>query len=177
MKKAITIILALITALSITATTACVPSSSDVEVTYPAYITKETESTAFDESKYINEKGLKKAVLNEDGSVTITMTKAKREETVKKMEEGILETYKRLIDGELTPYIKAINATEDYRIITVDVEKEAYQNAPFDMTPAMLGISVSIYQIFTDEGIESEIIIQDIESGEAIETVSYPESF
>lgn len=145
-----------------------------VDITFPKEIVGDTSS--FNEQYYLAEnEGIKSANVNDDGSLTLTMTKEKHKELLDEMKLNMDETFKGLIGGEDTPYIKDIKYTKDYREVRVMVAKEAYEES-FDFTPYIIGVSAGMYQLYSGEEYKCTIIMEDAEIGEEIYSIVYPDA-
>lgn len=146
-----------------------------IDITFPEEIVGDTSS--FNEREYLEQnEGMKSAKINEDGSLTLTMTKKKHNELLDEMKLNMDDTFKELIEGKDTPYIKNIEHTEDYREVRVMVDKGAYEES-FDFTPYVIGINAGMYQLYSEEEYKSTIIMEDAETGEEIYSVVYPDEF
>lgn len=146
-----------------------------VDITLPAAIAGDLAD--FNEEEYLSQnEGLKAAKVNEDGSLTITMTKSKHKEMVDEVQKSIDESFGELIEGEDTPYIKSIDYTDDYREVSIGVIKEEYENA-FDFTPFIVGLSASMYQSMAGIDINTTVIIKDSATGVEINSVTYPDAW
>lgn len=146
----------------------------NVDLTLPASMFKDEGDMNLD--SYASENGFKKAVKNEDGSITITMSKSKHKKILSEMAAGLEENFKSLINAEDSPYIKAITHSEHFEIITADVDKAAYEGAVFNMTPFILGMSAMIYRVYTGGEVRTEIIIRDAATKEIMSSTVYPDS-
>lgn len=155
----------------------------NVEITLPASLLElhEDEEIDIDEMKKEAQKdGIKDVVLNDDGSVTYTMSKSTHREMLAEMKEEMNETIEETIKGEDFPSIKDIKANKTYDQYEVIVDKEEYENS-FDGF-GILGVAFSsmYYQLF--EGVnpdDYEVIIDiiDEETGEIFDTIIYPDAF
>lgn len=123
-----------------------------------------------------SEEGVKDVTLNEDGSVSITMTKAKHREMLDGYKETVDEAIATYTDGNETPSVKSIEYNDDMTVFTVTVDKEAYENSLDGFVQFGLGISGMYYQTFS--GVETPqvtIHIVDEATGETFRTVVYPD--
>lgn len=145
-----------------------------VDITLPASFFEDQDMTTFDTVSYAEENGFKKAVVNNDGSVTVTMTKKRHNEVLTDMSTQIEKSFSDLIGASDTPYIKNISSSDDYLEVTVDVDKPGYESA-FDLTPLMIGFSAMSYQMFAGLDYHCEIIIRDVSNQEIIDSVVYPD--
>lgn len=155
----------------------------NIDITLPASLLEldEDEEIDIDEMKKEAQKdGIKDVVLNDDGSVTYTMSKSTHREMLAEMKEEMNETIEETINGEDFPSIKDIKANKAYDQYEVIVDKDMYENS-FDGF-GILGVAFSsmYYQLF--EGVnpdDYEVIIDiiDEETGEIFDTTIYPDAF
>lgn len=145
-----------------------------VDITLPASLFEGEEN--FDADAYAAEQGFTKAVVNADGSITVTMTKAKYNELIDEMTTELETTFGELVGGEDTPYIKDITHSKDFTTVEVKVDRAAYENA-FDLTPMTIGFSTMMFQMFLEIEYHCEISIVDNDTGAIINTVVYPDAF
>lgn len=145
-----------------------------VDITLPASMFEDEDMTTFDADAYASEQGFKSAKVNADGSVTVTMTKAKYKEKLKEIADTIDDSFKEFVNGETTPYIKEITHNENFTAVTMKVDKDEYENT-FDFTPLAIGISASMYQAFTETEYHVEISIVDAATGAVINSITYPD--
>jgi predicted small lipoprotein YifL len=146
----------------------------NVKITLPASYFE--NMTDFNPDTYSKENGFKETIVNDDGSITITMSKTKHNEIMTEMKESIDQTFMELIESDNTPYIKDVTSSEGYTIITVDVDKAGYEESAFDLTPFMIGILVMMYQQFDGSELHCEVLIRDVASGETLKSVVYPDA-
>ena len=145
----------------------------NVEITIPAdFFEDETE----DEIKAgAEEKGFSKCVVNDDGSVTYTMSKAKRKEVLKEMEASFDETADEIIKGdeEVPSSFTEITHNKDFKVI----EMKANENyGGFDglymYSMLMMG---SYYQVFngvSSDKLDVTVKVINKESGEELDSIS-----
>ena len=146
----------------------------NVTITLPASYFEDL--TDFDPEVYTKEQGFKKTIVNDDGSISITMSKSKHDELMAVMKETLDESFAQLIEAENTLYIKAITSDDEYKTVIVDVNKEGYESA-FDLTPLLIGISAMMYQQYNGTSeLHCEVIIRDIETGDTLNSVIYPDA-
>ena len=155
----------------------------DTEITLPATFLEldDNEEVDIDEiKKEAKENGIKDVVLNDDGSVTYTMSKSKHRELLAEIEENINEIIEETINSEDLTSIKDIKVNKKYDKYEVIVDKEMFENS-FDGF-GILGVAFSsmYYQLF--EGVSSDeyeviIDIKDAETGEVFDTIIYPDAF
>lgn len=145
-----------------------------VDITLPSTLIEDVSD--FNEEEYIAEnEGIKAAKINEDGSLTLTMTKKKHEEIVSEMKEEVIASLSGLIESEDTPYIKEVEYNKDFKQVMLSVDREAYEDA-FDLTPLFVGILVGTYQAYVGEEFYTEVIIKDVDTGVEINSIVYPDA-
>lgn len=144
-----------------------------VEITLPASMFEGEDMSAFDADAYAAENGFISAVVNEDSSITVTMTKAKHRELIDEMAASLDASFSEFIEAESTPYIKNITRNDDFSSISVEVVREDYENA-WDMTAFSVGISAMIFQSFLDVEPRVEVSFVDVDTNEIFNTVVFP---
>lgn len=145
-----------------------------VDITLPSALIDDVSD--FNEEEYIAEnEGIKAAKINEDGSVTLTMTKKKHGEIVSEMKEEVTTSLSELTESEDTPYIKEVEYSKDFKEVKLSVDREAYEEA-FDLTPLLVGILVGTYQVYAGEEFYTEVIIEDVATGVEINSIVYPDA-
>lgn len=146
-----------------------------VDITLPASLFDGEDTTKFNDEAYAKEQGFISTKLNEDGSVTVTMTKAKHKELLKDLASSLEKDFAEFVNGEDTPYIKEISHNDNFTAVTMKVDKAAYENA-FDLTPLSIAISVAMYQAFTETEYYVKISIVDVATGTTIDSITYPDA-
>ncbi len=145
-----------------------------VDITLPSALIEDVSD--FNEEEYIAEnEGIKAAKINEDGSLTLTMTKKRHEEIVSEMKEEVITSLSELTESEDTPYIKEVEYNKDFKQVMLSVDREAYEDA-FDLTPLFVGILVGTYQAYAGEEFYTEVIIKDVDTGIEINSIVYPDA-
>ena len=148
----------------------------DVDITLPASIFSEEDMTAFDPDAYAAEQGFKKAVLNDDGSVTVTMSKKGHKKLMEEMHEEYAAQFDSMVGAEDTPYITDIEYNDDFSKVTYYVSKAEYENA-FDFSPFFIGFAGMMYQAFDGSELHVDVITEDDATGEVLNSVVYPDAF
>ena len=146
-----------------------------VDITLPEAIAGDLSD--FNEREYLaNNDGINSVKVNSDGSLTLNISKKKHTELLNEIKSSLDETFGELIESEDTPYIRKIDYTKNYREVTISVDKEDYENA-FDLTPFLVGMTTSIYQLYLGEEYRTTIIMKDVDTGNEIHSVTYPDVF
>lgn len=155
-----------------------------VDITLPqSFFTEESESeNGKTPEQYAedakSEDGILGAKVNDDGSVTLTMTKAKHQEMMDSAKQGIdemIDSY--LSDEESFPSIKEIEHNDSYDTYTLKVDREAFENSWDSLAALGFGITGLYYQYF-DGATEPKVTVDfvDIDSGDLIDEVIYPDA-
>lgn len=144
-----------------------------VEITLPATFLEGEDMSTFDAGTYAKENDFKSATLNDDGSITIVMSKSKHRELLKEMQHSLEDSFSQLVEADETPYIKEIIHNDDFSVIDIKVIRSDYENT-IDLTPFVAGVYAAMYQAFLDMEYHCEINIIDVDTGDIIETTELP---
>lgn len=145
-----------------------------VEITIPSAMFSDEDMSNFDADAYASEEGFLSAKVNDDGSVTATMTKSKHAELLAELTKSMEDSLAEYVESESTPYIKEITHNDDFTEVSMKVNREAYEST-IDFTALGIGILVAIYQAFTETEYHVDIHIVDVATGETFSTVTLPE--
>lgn len=123
-------------------------------------------------------KGILECTVNEDGSVTYKMTRAKRRELLKEMKASIDETIQEYLGGgeDAPQSFKSITYNSSVTKFDVRVDRAIYENSIFDSMYALgLYFAGGYYQLF--DGVSADqmdVIVNFIDdsTGEVIESGS-----
>lgn len=140
----------------------------NVEVTLPASLVKDGEAELDEEAK---EAGVKEITKNEDGSITMKMTKEAHKELLGSIKESVDESNEEIIaDKENYPSIESITYNDDLTEFTVDVD-----GASFNGIESFIAIAFymegNIYQALNavpEDEINTTVNFVDKDSGEVI---------
>ena len=148
----------------------------NVEVTIPASF---FEGEDMDQViKQAKEEGIGKASLNDDGSVTYKMSKAKHKELMKELSEELKKTIADFEGGEDFPSIREISYDKEFETFTVTVDQEQFENSLDGFSLFGLGLAGSYYQLFNGKDPENyrvTIELKDEATGEAFDEVVFPD--
>lgn len=135
------------------------------------------DQSGFDKETYLSENpGMKDAEVLADGSLKLTMSRAKHKELMEEMRESVDEALNALMTDEETSYIKDVRRSDDYRKVDVMVDREEYENA-FDLSALTIMMSVAMYQVFEGEEFNLLIRYMDEKTEEVLEEVKLPEDW
>ena len=122
----------------------------------------------------IGEEGLLEATLNEDGSVTLVMTKEKHEEVMQELADAIDESVQQILEDESTAAIfKSIEYDKDYSSFRLYVDQEAMTGFEsfYALVFCMAGANYQAYAGKESYDVPTELI--DASTGEVIETITF----
>jgi hypothetical protein len=130
-----------------------------------------------DTSEYVKENGYNSATWNDDGSLTINVSKEKFEEMKADAQKSIDDELKATEDDPERPYIETITHSPDYKEVTITVDKDGYEDAVaiFEATPSLIGFGITMNQPYLGETPGVTINIVDSKTGDVIDSVDYPE--
>ncbi len=157
----------------------CALFEKKVEVTLPGEL--------FEEGKGINEitaeakrDGVREVTLNDDGSITYTMSKDTHKEMMKEAKAETLEYIEEIITGTEYASIKEISYNKSFSEFTLVVDQEAFESS-FDAFVAFgLGVTGMFYQSFDGADIHNikvTIHVKNIDSREIFHTIIFPDAF
>lgn len=149
-----------------------------VEITMPASFFEGTDMSTFDPEAYAAEHGFKKAVVNEDGSIKVTMSKSKHKEITAEAAKTVTDALDGMVKSEDTPYITAIDYSKDFTSVKISVDKAGYDAAGFAAAFVPFGVylQAAIYQMFANVEAHCDIQIIDASTNAVIESVVYPDA-
>ena len=149
----------------------------NVEVTLPASL---FEGEDIDETiTQMKEDGVKEVIKNDDGSLTLKMSKSEHEKLMDNMESQMKEFVKEMETSEDFTSIQKVEHNKAFDEFTITVDKAAYENS-FDGF-ALLGLAIQTlyYQLFdgvSEDDYEMTVKLKDAETSEIFETIVYPDA-
>lgn len=139
-----------------------------VEVTLPASLVKDGEAELDEEAK---EAGVKEITKNEDGSITMKMTKEDHKELLGSIKESVDESNEEIIaDKENYPSIESITYNDDLTEFTVSVDSASFNGLESFVAIAFY-MEGNIYQALNavpEDEINTTVNFVDKDSGEVI---------
>lgn len=149
----------------------------NVVVTVPAFFF-EGEDPEQIKAEAEQEEGIGEVVVNDDGSLTYKMSKAKHRDMVKEFENQLVAYMDEIKNDEEYVSIQDVEANKSFDEFTIVVDKNAYENS-FDGFAAFgLGFNSMFYQLFdgVDQNeIKATIHVKDSETNEVFHTIVYPD--
>lgn len=111
-----------------------------------------------------------------DGSVKYTIKRSKYKGFIKELKESTAESLAGLCGDDGYQSVKNIEYNDDFSEITIDVDKENYENGYDRFVKIAAGLCCRMYQVFdVDAAQKVSIKVKDNISGDIIETAVYPE--
>jgi hypothetical protein len=126
------------------------------------------ELSEIDLKDYAREMDYKKVIRNDDGTYTLIMTKKRQKERLSEIAEIIDEHITEYTESDDYPYIESIDHADDYSFVTIIVNKAIYDQYIFDFTHIMLGTLAEVYQSFSTNPKNVQVIVQDFSTGEVL---------
>lgn len=147
----------------------------DVTITLPKILAG--EHTASDMEAFAKENNYKSASLNQDGSVTVVMSKSRHKELTESLNGAMMEYFDELPESVDAPYIKSISESLGYKQITITVDKDGYYENDISNTGIKFIVSVggAICQAFDGQTPSVDIDVVDALSGKVIDHSHFPE--
>lgn len=121
------------------------------------------------------EGSVSKAVVNEDGSVTLTMSKENYDKLIATMKTSLDQTIAGYTNGTTFPSIKEITYTDDLSEIKLTVDYEAFSNSMGSFAVLGLGLQGYLYRIFTGQSETVKITYIDETTGKSVESCQFPD--
>ncbi|SEN49201.1 hypothetical protein SAMN04488134_101208 [Amphibacillus marinus] len=157
--------------------TAC-GGNDNVEVVLPSSIFGGEEEVALIFEEENEEEGIKELSQNDDGDVVMVITPEYHEEWLQESKQSLEEIISELQENDEFSSIQDVTYSDDFSTFTVLVDYEAYEDSIDSFMVMSIGYTGIFYQIAEgkypdDFGIT--IDIEDVASGEVVETINYPE--
>ena len=121
------------------------------------------------------EGSVSKAVVNEDGSVTLTMSKENYDKLLTTMKTSLDQTIAGYTNGTTFPSIKEITYTDDLSEIKLTVDYEAFSNSMGSFAVLGLGLQGYLYRIFIGQSETVKITYIDETTGKSVESYQFPD--
>lgn len=144
-----------------------------VEINVPASMFDENNPPSDKLSEEQIYQGLKSAKINDDGSVTYTMSK----------DDSIMSTIvaRRVADDSIKnltnsySFVKAVDYEVDYSCIRLRVDEQNYNKDEIIESIEEMAYSVNMYHIFANEEVSCTVEIYDNSGENLIESLTYPQ--
>lgn len=149
----------------------------NVEVTLPELFLEEEEmEEIIEEAK---EDGISEVKQNEDGSLTLKMSKKEHKKMMKEMNDDIVESVDEMINDDDYDSIKDITYNKSFSEFTMVVNKEGFEDGLDGFAALGLGILGMYFQVFNGDDLEKnkvKILVQDESTGDVFNEITYPDA-
>jgi hypothetical protein len=147
----------------------------DVSITLPASM---FEGDDIDEViREAKGNGIKNVVVNRDGSLTYTMSKATHNRITNELKEGFIESLEDMKSGNDFKSIHDVKYDGKLTKFTLTVDKEAFENSFDGFAIFGIGLMSMYYQVYSGVDVDkwsATIEIKDRYSGKVFRTTNYP---
>lgn len=150
----------------------------NVEITLPKMFFEDEELADIEEQMEDSHEA--NVTKNDDGSLTIKMSKKEHKQLMSDMQEEFVDTIKQMIEAEDYPTIKDISYNRNMTELSIVVNKEEFENSFDGFALFSLGFTGLFYQIFNGKDIEKEKVTMkliDEETTEEFEELIFPDVF
>jgi hypothetical protein len=146
-----------------------------VEITITAWLVDFLhEFVGIEPHEILNDREFETTRINQDGSFTGTMQRAEQEVIIAEMRANLPETFNGLVGNPMTPHVRNVTETNDFRNVIVDVDRLAYENSGFEFAHMVIGMSVLLYQMFGGQEGHVTMQFRDVDNGNLISTYTFP---
>lgn len=148
---------------------------NDVILTLPAeFFEQQTEEEI---KRDADGEQIKDVKINDDGSVTYTLSKERHKEIVDNFKSQIDQSVKDIQNGDDYPSIKKIEMKDDYAVYDIYVDRATFENSMDMFATITLYIGSSYYQGFSGYGDQLKVTLNyyDDETKELFQSVVLPE--
>lgn len=143
-----------------------------VDITVPASMFDEENPASAELSEEQKEQGFKSAKLNDDGSVTYSMSKSSFKKFKETSRQAVIETLDSLHSD--FPCVVSTDFNDDFSEIKIYVNKSEYENGMNFLMLLQVGFAANIYQTYTNETVLSNVYVIDKDTNETLNTATYP---
>lgn len=151
-----------------------------VDIIMPESVILSMQTTAEEYAAgFTGEDGFIGATVNDNGSVTLTYTKAAYNKQLADIEQGIIAAIEDILADENYSSIKTITAAADFSRFEIIVDKVAFENNLYaGMLSFGLGMAGTMYLVYTGKSNPSvELNYIDEATGKVFKTSVWPEDF
>lgn len=112
--------------------------------------------------------GYESAVLNEDGSLTVTMPRSLYDQMIREFTETVEQGLKEIAESEFFPLIRSVEHNEDYSVFTVVTAAEEVDSATQYVSQELFMYG-TLYHFYTGNSVqEIRVVYVSAASGEAL---------
>lgn len=150
----------------------------NVEITLPEMFFDEEDLTEIE--KEMEENHQANVTKNDDGSITVKMSKKEHKQLLEEMSEELMEMIDEVIADEEYPSIEDISYNRDFTEINVVVNREQFEENLDAFALFSVAFSSLFYQLFDGKDIEKEKVVMnmiDEATEESFDEIVYPDVF
>ena len=146
-----------------------------VEITITAWLVGFLyEFVGMTPDELLNDREFETTRFNPDGSFTGTLQRAEHEVLVAELRGNLLRTFNDLVGNPMTPHVRNVTGTGDFRNITVEVDRLVYENSGFEIAHMVIGMVVLVYQMFGGQEGNVTMQFRDADNGNLLSTYIFP---
>src|SRR5699024_3789954 len=150
----------------------------NVEITIPKMFFEDEELADIEEQMEDSHEA--NVTKNDDGSLTIKMSKKEHKQLMSDMQEEFVDTINQMIEAEDYPSIKDITYNRNMTELSIVVDREEFESGFDGFTLFSLGFTGLFYQIFDGKDIDKKKVTMkliDEETSEEFEELVFPDVF
>lgn len=151
----------------------------NVEITLPSNFFDEEELASIEEN-IEQETQEAEVTKNDDGSITVKMSKSDHKKMLEEMKEEFIVAIEDILEDENFVSIQDISYNKDFSNLTMVVsDKETFENSLDGFATLTLGVGSLLYQAFDGKDLEKDKVMLEIvddSTNETIHEIIYPDA-
>lgn len=151
----------------------------NVEITLPTNFFDEEELASIEEN-IEQETQEAEVTKNDDGSITVKMSKSDHKKMLEEMKEEFIVAIEDILEDENFVSIQDISYNKDFSNLTIVVsDQETFENSLDGFATLTLGVGSLLYQAFDGKDLEKDKVtleIVDESTNETIHEIIYPDA-
>jgi len=147
-----------------------------IELTFPKEYFEEDELDALRDEMHEEQNADVKQ--NEDGSLTVKMSKKDHKSMLHEMKESLEESMKEIVEDEEFSSINDISFNNDFSKFKIIVDEAGYQQSWDGFATLTVGFAGMYYQAFAGKDVEKEKVIIELvnaETNDVFDEIIYPD--
>ena len=146
-----------------------------VEITLTAWLVGFLlEFVGMTPDQLLNDREFETTRFNQDGSFTGTLPRAEHEAIMAELRGNLPGTFNDLVGNPMMPHVRSVTGTDDFRNVTVEVDRLAYENSGFELAHIVIGMAVLVYQMFGGQEGHVTMHFRDVDNGNLLSTYIFP---
>lgn len=150
----------------------------NVEMTLPAMFFEGDELEAIE--KEMEEDRNAKVTKNDDGSVTVKMSKQEHKQLINEMKEDVIQSIDEIVQDDEFSSINDIHYNKDFSEIDIIVDRQGFEESFDAFALISVGFSTLFYQLVDGKDIEKDKVMMNIvdeATDEMFEEIVFPDVF